>query len=209
MDYRKISTEILECIGGEDNVSHFEHCSTRLRFTLKDVNKVKVGELKQVKGVLGVVMGVQCQVIIGNNVVEVYDEILKIASFDTKNSSEETNKDQKLGERIMDFVIGVFQPLVPAIAGAGVLKSIISFISDFNLPSNFPLLLSIILSSNINFFLVIHLAVCLALTKGLQITASSFMFLNFSFNFLASFSPFLFNGISILPAYLPSIFQSV
>lgn len=128
MDYRKISTEILECIGGEDNVSHFEHCSTRLRFTLKDVNKVKVSELKQVKGVLGVVMGVQCQVIIGNNVVEVYDEILKIASFDTKNSSEETNKDQKLGARIMDFVIGVFQPLVPAIAGAGVLKSIISLL---------------------------------------------------------------------------------
>ena len=74
MDYRKIATEILERIGGEDNVSHFEHCSTRLRFTLKDSNKVKVDELKQVKGVLGVVMGAQCQVIIGNNVVEVYDE---------------------------------------------------------------------------------------------------------------------------------------
>ncbi|WP_455544540.1 beta-glucoside-specific PTS transporter subunit IIABC [Intestinibacter sp.] len=136
MDYRNLATQILEYIGGENNVSHFEHCSTRLRFTLKDSNKVKVEELKQTKGVLGVVMAAQCQIIIGNNVVEVYDEILKIASFNHKGSVEAPKQDQKLGAKIMDFVIGVFQPLVPAIAGAGVLKSIISLFVLFGLLDN-------------------------------------------------------------------------
>ena len=79
MDYRKIACEVLKNIGGEENVSHFEHCSTRLRFTLRDSIKANVEALKSIKGVLGVVMTAQCQIIIGNNVVEVYDEILKMA----------------------------------------------------------------------------------------------------------------------------------
>lgn len=127
MDYKKTASEILGYVGGEENVSHFEHCSTRLRFTLKDASKANVEALKKVKGVLGVVMTAQCQVIIGNNVVEVYDEILKIASFTGGGSTKvDTVKDQKLGAKIMDFVTGVFQPVVPAIAGAGVLKSLLS-----------------------------------------------------------------------------------
>ena len=127
MDYKKTASDILGYVGGEENVSHFEHCSTRLRFTLKDSNKANVENLKKVKGVLGVVMAAQCQVIIGNSVVEVYDEILKIASFKGGGSIEDnSSKDQKLGAKIMDFIIGAFQPLVPAIAGAGVLKSLLS-----------------------------------------------------------------------------------
>lgn len=127
MDYKKTAAEILGYIGGEENVSHFEHCSTRLRFTLKDNGKANVESLKKVKGVMGVVMTAQCQVIIGNNVVEVYDEILKIASFKGGDLQENNSPtDQKLGAKIMDFVIGVFQPVVPAIAGAGVLKSLLS-----------------------------------------------------------------------------------
>ena len=127
MDYKKTASEILGYVGGEENVSHFEHCSTRLRFTLKDSKKADVESLKKVKGVLGVVMAAQCQVIIGNNVVEVYDEILNIASFKSLDESKNNNQqDQKLSAKIMDFIIGVFQPLVPAIAGAGVLKSLLS-----------------------------------------------------------------------------------
>lgn len=127
MDYRKIACEVLKNVGGEENVSHFEHCSTRLRFTLRDSSKANVEALKSIKGVLGVVMTAQCQVIIGNNVVEVYDEILKMASFTTGGvTKDDTVKDQKFGAKVMDFITGVFQPVVPAIAGAGVLKSLLS-----------------------------------------------------------------------------------
>lgn len=127
MDYKKIASEVLKNIGGEENVSHFEHCSTRLRFTLKDSSKANVEVLNSIKGVLGVVMTAQCQIIIGNNVVEVYDEILKMASFTMGSSTkDDSEKDQKLGAKVMDFITGVFQPVVPAIAGAGVLKSLLS-----------------------------------------------------------------------------------
>lgn len=126
MDYRKTATEVLKLVGGDTNVSHFEHCSTRLRFTLIDNSKADIEALKHVPGVLGVATGVQCQVIIGNSVVEVYDEIMKIAHFDQSTKPEAPKEKQGFGAVAMDFVIGVFQPVVPAIAGGGVLKAMLS-----------------------------------------------------------------------------------
>lgn len=128
MDYRKTAAEIVRLVGGEANVSHFEHCSTRLRFSLADPGKADVEGLKAVPGVLGVAMGVQCQVIIGNNVVEVYDEILKMADFGTGKQAQKPAQKQGFGAVAMDFVIGVFQPVVPAIAGGGVLKAMLSLL---------------------------------------------------------------------------------
>lgn len=126
MDYKKTASEILKNIGGEKNVSHFEHCSTRLRFTLVDNSKANIDALKTVKGVMGVVMTAQCQIIIGNNVIEVFDAINKIASFDNSNKEGASPQNKKIGAVILDFVVGVFQPLVPAIAGAGILKAMLS-----------------------------------------------------------------------------------
>lgn len=127
MDYRKTATEIVRLVGGEGNVSHFEHCSTRLRFTLVDQKKADVESLKRVPGVLGVAIGAQCQVIIGNSVVEVYDEILKTANLGSEEAKGgDAAQKQSVGATVMDFVIGVFQPVVPAIAGGGVLKAMLS-----------------------------------------------------------------------------------
>lgn len=126
MDYKKTAAEIVKLVGGEGNVNHFEHCSTRLRFTLADQGKADVEALKKVPGVMGVVMSAQCQVIIGNNVVEVYDEILKIANFGGGSAPAAPAQKQKFSAVFMDFLIGVFQPVVPAMAGGGVLKSMLS-----------------------------------------------------------------------------------
>ena len=126
MDYTNTANEILRLVGGERNVSYLEHCSTRLRFTLVDKNKADIEALKKVPGVLGVVMTAQCQIIIGNNVVEVYDKIMKNA--DLSGHHAEPAKKAGLGETVMDFVIGVFQPVVPAIAGGGVLKAMLSLL---------------------------------------------------------------------------------
>ena len=82
---------------------------------------------------MGVVDGSQFQIVIGNNVVEVYDELLKICPV-TGNQVAETKKDdRKWGAKLLEFVISVFQPLVPAIAGAGVLKSVLLLLSMFGL----------------------------------------------------------------------------
>lgn len=133
MDYKKIANEILDLIGGSKNVSTLEHCSTRLRFGLVDKSVVNVEKIKKIKGVMGVVDGSQFQIVIGNNVVEVYDELLKICPV-TGNQVAETKKDdRKWGAKLFEFVISVFQPLVPAIAGAGVLKSVLLLLSMFGL----------------------------------------------------------------------------
>lgn len=128
MDYKKTGSEILKLVGGETNVSHFEHCSTRLRFTLIDNSKADIEALKKVSGVLGVAPGVQCQVIIGNSVVEVYDAIMRMADFTGGSVPDVSKQKQSLGAVVMDFVIGVFQPVVPAMAGGGVLKSMLSLL---------------------------------------------------------------------------------
>ncbi|HAX74214.1 MAG TPA: PTS beta-glucoside transporter subunit EIIBCA, partial [Firmicutes bacterium] len=130
--YRETASEVLKHVGGEKNVSHLEHCSTRLRFTLIDDRKANIAALKKIDGVVGVVTSAQCQVIIGNEVIEVYDELLKIAKFSHEGGAQ-SGKKMNIGATILDFIVGVFQPLVPVIAGAGILKSLLLLLSMFGI----------------------------------------------------------------------------
>jgi len=129
MDYKKVAVEVLKYIGGKENISHLEKCSTRLRFTLKDNSKADVKNLEKIPGVMGVRMTAQCQVIIGNEVIEVYNEVIKLIGNINNSSSSTAKKKQKPGAVILDFIVGIFQPLVPAIAGGGVLKSLLLVLS--------------------------------------------------------------------------------
>lgn len=134
MNYKETAVSILKWIGGKENVSHLEHCSTRLRFTLKDDSLVDVEKLEKVEGVIGVRQNVQCQVIIGNDVVEVYDEMKALLGELSADDSQKSK--QKIGSVILDFIISIFQPLVPAIAGGGVLKSLLLLASVTGLMSD-------------------------------------------------------------------------
>lgn len=125
MKYQEIAAEIVEKIGGTENVTQLEHCSTRLRFNVQDKQKVDVEGLKKISGILGVIINAQVQVIVGNDVVEVYDEVLKLGNFSGQTASNEPTEKQKLSTVFLEFLVGVFQPLVPAIAGAGILKSLL------------------------------------------------------------------------------------
>ena len=81
-NYKQTASDVLRLVGGEKNVVQVEHCSTRLRFTLADTSKVDAAALKKTAGVMGVISsGPQCQVFIGNDVIEVYDELLKLGTF--------------------------------------------------------------------------------------------------------------------------------
>lgn len=136
MNYKEVASKILKAVGGDENVEHLEHCSTRLRFNLIDNSKVKVKDLENIPEVIGVKQNVQCQVIIGNAVVEVYDEVIKLIS-DKGVSKDNINKEKrKIGAIILDFVISVFQPLIPAIAGGGILKSLLMLLNMIGILSN-------------------------------------------------------------------------
>lgn len=124
MDYNKVAKEVLKQVGGKENISGLEHCTTRLRFTLVDDSIVDVSSLEKVSGVLKVIINSQCQVVIGNEVNEVYDEVVKEMGGEV-TSKESSNKGKKKIDIVLDYLISIFQPLVPAIAGAGILKSIL------------------------------------------------------------------------------------
>lgn len=138
MDYKLTAQEVLRKIGGDKNVSQLEHCATRLRFTLIDSTIVDKEDLKKTPGVMGVVgIGQQCQVIIGNSVVEVYDELLKLGTFNGSAPKGNGPKEKvKMDALILDFIVAIFQPLIPAIAGAGILKAMLSLFLFFGWLNN-------------------------------------------------------------------------
>jgi PTS system beta-glucosides-specific IIC component len=124
MNHLQTALDIIAQVGGAENIEHLEHCSTRLRLSLYDNGKVNERELAKIDGVLGVRVNVQCQVIIGHEVVQVYEAARSLIGTPHANASAQTVKPHR-GAQIVDFVISVFQPLVPAIAGGGVLKSLL------------------------------------------------------------------------------------
>lgn len=89
-----------------------------------DDDVVDYEALQHVDGVIGVRRNVQCQIIIGNEVIEVFDA-LKALVGEREDAPASAKAPKHWGAFILDFVISIFQPLVPAIAGGGVLKSLL------------------------------------------------------------------------------------
>lgn len=144
MDYKQSALEIINNIGGEKNIVHVEHCSTRLRFTVQDKTLVNEAKLKTIHGVIGVILNAQVQVIIGNNVIEMYDAIMNV--YHLTSEVLQASEDKKCSTIILEYIVGIFQPLVPAIAGAGVLKSVLVLLSTFHLVSTSEGLYTILMS---------------------------------------------------------------
>ncbi|MZI92151.1 PTS beta-glucoside transporter subunit IIBCA [Vibrio sp. CAIM 722] len=132
MNYKITADNILQCVGGKENIAHLAHCSTRVRLSLVDDDIVDYEALGHVDGVIGVRRNVQCQIIIGNEVVEVYEALAELVGIDVQSTHQPKSK-QSWGAFILDFVISIFQPLVPAIAGGGVLKSILMLLAVLGL----------------------------------------------------------------------------
>ena len=81
--YVKAAQEILECMGGKDNVASAAHCATRLRLVLKDESKINIGGLDNIDLVKGNFNnGGQFQIILGTGIVnKVYAEFIKMANI--------------------------------------------------------------------------------------------------------------------------------
>ncbi|MDU1845377.1 MAG: beta-glucoside-specific PTS transporter subunit IIABC [Niallia nealsonii] len=135
MDYKESASRIVELVGGKENISSLEHCATRLRFMLADNSKINVEELKKVPGVIGVIVKQQCQVIIGNDVIEVYDEIMKMGDFSGSKATINSGEKEKISTKVVGVLSGIFQPLVPVMAGAGILKAMLILLTTFNILS--------------------------------------------------------------------------
>lgn len=130
MDYRQMAEQILQGVGGKENVAMLTHCATRLRFNLVDESRADDKKVQCVKGVSGISnKGGQYQVIIGSDVGEPYRELKNMGVGGTdENTAKQPGKKRKVGTMIVDTLSGIFTPILPAITGAGMLKAILALL---------------------------------------------------------------------------------
>lgn len=123
--YHELAKEIVKNVGGKENISGLGHCITRLRFTLKDEGKAKDDVLKAMEGVVTVMKsGGQYQVVIGNHVPEVFEDVMELIDLKEDGGQGEKEKKGRLLDRAIDVVSGIFQPILGIMAACGMLKGL-------------------------------------------------------------------------------------
>lgn len=132
--YEKLAQEIVEKLGGKENISDAYHCQTRLRFKLIDEQKVDKEELEELDGVATYLVnaGVH-QVVIGTHVKDVFEEIDKKVDVSEQNKTPSDKK--SVFNIIIEFVAGTFQPIIPALSGAGMVKAVLALLVVFKIVS--------------------------------------------------------------------------
>ena len=128
--YEKLAAEIVKNVGGKENVNDVYHCQTRLRFKLADEGKADDRRLEETDGVAKVIRNAGVyQVVIGTHVADVFEEIEKLVDVrKDKEDAEEAGEKQNAFTKIIDFVAGVFQPVIPALSGAGMVKALLALL---------------------------------------------------------------------------------
>ncbi|MBI1704757.1 PTS transporter subunit EIIC [Lactobacillus crispatus] len=157
MDAEERAKSIITGLGGNTNINSIEHCSTRLRVKVNDVNDVDSAALKKIKGVLAVrIVNSEVQLIVGQNVDQVYDELQKglvdkkLASpvalsqsvsndksdsksdISNKINSVKTKNKSNIFVRGMNALADCFVPLIPILIGAGLMQAVVTLIKYFN-----------------------------------------------------------------------------
>lgn len=130
--YEQLAKDIVQQLGGKENITDAYHCQTRLRFKLADESKLNKDKLKNLDGVTKYInnAGVH-QIVIGTHIKDVFEEIEK--NIDVQSSNDNGSSEKKGPVAIViDFVAGTFQPVIPALSGAGMVKAVLALLIVFN-----------------------------------------------------------------------------
>ncbi|WP_294560889.1 PTS transporter subunit EIIC [uncultured Traorella sp.] len=139
-NYEEMSKQILECVGGKENITQLTHCVTRLRFNVRDKSVVKVNEIEKIKGVMGTQWsGEQFQIIIGGEVGDVYKVVCQLAGFQEEavideNLDVDLKKDHSIKGLfmiLMDTLTSILAPIIPAIVACGLLQGVLYSVQSF------------------------------------------------------------------------------
>lgn len=137
MKHKDEINSIIKDVGGVDNIQRMTHCMTRLRFNLADDKKADLDAISKINGVLNTqFQNSQLQIVIGPAVADWYDEISNLTGIGQEESQETDVKEKKgFFSKLLEIFSNVFLPVIPAIAGAGMMKAILGLLSSFSLIS--------------------------------------------------------------------------
>ena len=134
--YDGLARIIIQNVGGKSNIISVAHCITRLRFKLKDESKANKEVLESTDGVIKVMQaGGQYQVVIGNQVNDVYDAVLEVGHLaaagavdEEGNAVEETSGGGKKSpvSLLIDVISGTLQPTLGVMAATGIIKGLLA-----------------------------------------------------------------------------------
>lgn len=146
MDYQKVAKEVLDAVGGGENVTANAACMTRLRVGVADHGKVDLTRLKAVEGVLGVVDSDTVQLVFGpgivNRVGQAFSSLTGLALgmdepregesaklIAQQNKAENKSRHNGPAQRFLKRIANIFIPLLPGIIAAGLINGITNVIS--------------------------------------------------------------------------------
>ncbi len=137
MTNKELAKKIIELVGGKENISRAAHCMTRLRLNLKDNDKIQLEDIKAIKGILGAqIQNQQLQIIIGPQVGSIYTEVASfLGTSEEQEDGDGNGNNKKIISKFLDVLSGIFIPVIPGIAGAGMLKAIIALLKAMGLVS--------------------------------------------------------------------------
>jgi len=142
MNRELLAVEIIAGVGGNKNIQAVNHCATRLRFNLVDNSLVSDDQMKAIDGVMGVSnRGGQYQLIIGNSVASLYEEIEKLLALTEQVEEQEQDKEVKkkgIGgviNSIFDVLSGTFVMFIPALIAAGMISAVLALLTSFEIVS--------------------------------------------------------------------------
>lgn len=176
MDYKVMAKNILEKIGGAENVRNMTHCATRLRLTLHDTAKADDQAVENIDGVINVINKAgQYQLLIGTEVGKLYDEFEPLIKGN-ESSGSPTTEEQASGSiisNIFSAVSAIFAPLLPVLAGSGILRGLLILFVQLGIISEDSGTYSILFVASMSVFY--FLPVLLAFTSARRFGASPYI----------------------------------
>lgn len=205
----KEAKELLALVGGKENVNQLVHCATRLRFELKDDSLVKKEEIESKPYVLSVVnSGGQYQIVIGPKVTDYFAAVMKLLNLEGNKKSESTPGKMSL----LKIISGAFSPLIPLLAGSGMIKALLMVLVEFGILSDTSSTYAILSAAgnSVFYFMPIFLGITLSKQFGGNMYVGGAIgaaLLEPSFTGLIGQEGVNFLGLSVVPvSYATTVF---
>lgn len=181
MDFKQAAKDILEKVGGAQNVANMTHCATRLRLNLVDRSLADDDKIEAFPGVLNVIYKAgQYQILIGTEVPKLYAEFEKLIKAEhgeepaelTEGRTGEGGKGSIIG-RVFSAIASIFAPLLPALAGSGILRGLLILSVQLGLIKEASGTYTILYAASMSVFY--FLPVLLAFTSAKRFGASPYI----------------------------------